>query len=63
MRSLPLARPPAGQQPALDRSEETLMAEAVRREIDAAWRPEGAPPAGGIPQGDAAPVDSKGIAS
>ena len=60
-------RPPAGQQPSLDRSEETLMAEAVRREIDAAWRPEGASPANDARAPDAspddpAPVDSKGAA-
>ena len=55
-------RPPAAQQPALDRSAETLMTEAVRREIDAAWRADGAPPVADAPPADAAPGDAKGAA-
>ena len=39
-------RPPPGERVSLDRSEDTLMAEAVRDEIDAAWRDEGITPPG-----------------
>ena len=56
-------RPPAGQQSTLDRSEETLMAEAVRREIDAAWHPQAAAREGAAQPDDSTPGGSKGAAA